>query len=311
MLRQSRDGFEKPMNRSPRWHQVLIKIILPVCVLGIPAWWSYRQWRQDALDQALIAAVEENDLRSVLSLLERGADSNARDRQKNARPFWQRIKGWLLGKPHPSDGSHTALWLACFWGKDPESAPDNWMLVKALLDRGAQVEVRDKETGSTPLLTAALLNKTEVCKLLIKSGANVNVTDSLRNTPLIWAASHHNKALVRLFVGKGADVNAVGSFGWGQWTPLFAALNDRDNDPDIIEMLLSRGATVNAPGVPPGWTDLTIAIEWDMPIIVRILLKQGVDINQRTSDGLTPLKLAKEKGNPEIIQLLEHAGARE
>ena len=59
--------------------------------------------------------------------------------------------------------------------------------VKALLDKGADVNVKDN-SGSTPLIYAARNGRTEVLKALIDKGAEVNAKDINGNTPLIWAA---------------------------------------------------------------------------------------------------------------------------
>src|SRR6185437_14004353 len=47
--------------------------------------------------------------------------------------------------------------------------------VQKLLDSGVSPDVRDA-VGDTPLLDTALLGKTEVAALLIRHGANLNVT---------------------------------------------------------------------------------------------------------------------------------------
>ena len=53
--------------------------------------------------------------------------------------------------------------------------------VKALLDKGADVNVKDN-SGSTPLIYAARNGRTEVLKALIDKGADVNLKNNYGNT---------------------------------------------------------------------------------------------------------------------------------
>ena len=47
----------------------------------------------------------------------------------------------------------------------------NPKLVKLLVDNGADVDVKNKVTGITPLFSAKYTNKTEIIKILKKAGA--------------------------------------------------------------------------------------------------------------------------------------------
>ncbi len=129
----------------------------------------------------LVEAVLNNDLNSVTALLAQGADANVKSN---------------VGIP--------ALLVAI----RRESAP----MVKALLKRGANPNVRDSDTDWTALLHA--IGQIEIAKLLLAAGADVNATsrrgdDLLRGmTPLMLAVLDGNEELVQLLVDKGADVSA-------------------------------------------------------------------------------------------------------
>lgn len=44
---------------------------------------------------------------------------------------------------------------------------------------------------------------------------------------------------------------------------------------------------------------------------LKVLLKAGADVNAKDKDGNTALKLAQERGNAKIAELLKSAGAKE
>jgi len=89
-------------------------------------------------------------------------------------------------------------------------------------------------------------------------------------------------------------------------TPLhYTAIN---GDIEIVEMLLNRGANVNAAN-QCGITLLHSAVKRKKMEIIELLLKKGAYVNARDSDSVTPLHLAVENGSEEIVKLLLKHGA--
>ena len=79
--------------------------------------------------------------------------------------------------------------------------------VRRLLDAGADVNARTRY-DSTPLFFAADRGHVEVARLLIERGADLNVKDNFYNaTALGLAMSKKHTAVVALFAEKGADVS--------------------------------------------------------------------------------------------------------
>jgi ankyrin repeat protein len=112
--------------------------------------------------------------------------------------------------------------------------------VKDLLDRGAQVDARDKY-GSTPLHRAAIHDHTDIARLLLDRGAEVDARDRDGQTPLHWAARNDHTDIARLLLDRGAEVDARDRDGQ---TPLhWAAFYGRK---DTARLLLDRGAEVDA-----------------------------------------------------------------
>lgn len=74
-----------------------------------------------------------------------------------------------------------------------------------LLDRGAPLNARLPDSGSTPLSTAALHGHLEIARLLIERGAKVQTTNRDGNTPLHVAAFFCRTEIVRLLLKHGAS----------------------------------------------------------------------------------------------------------
>jgi ankyrin repeat protein len=78
----------------------------------------------------------------------------------------------------------------------------------------------------------------------------------------------------------------------------------------VVALLLQRGVNVNVRN-SRGQTPLHIAAQNGQLDVVRLLLaSQQIDVNARDQQGSTPLHLASEKGHVEVVQLLVAHGAR-
>jgi cytohesin len=120
------------------------------------------------------------------------------------------------------------------------SAAGHTAVVKALLDRSAQVDARDYG-GGTALHAAAEHGQVEAASALLDRGADPSAPDEEGVTPLHLAARNgHEAAAARLLAG-GADPNARGKF---TGTPLHEAAEKGHRG--MVELLLARGALANA-----------------------------------------------------------------
>ena len=112
--------------------------------------------------------------------------------------------------------SDESVWLAAYAG--------NAAAVKSHIDRGADVNQRNDESGATLLTVAALLDHQELAALLIDAGADVNARNTGDGaTPLHAAAFVGRADIVELLLDSGADAAAVSDSGG---TPLAAAQLD-------------------------------------------------------------------------------------
>jgi predicted Ser/Thr protein kinase len=186
---------------------------------------------------ALIIAAARGDLQITTSLLDRGADVNARDGQG---------------------------WTALLGAVDRGSAE----IARLLLDRGADVNAA-RETGVTPLLIAASRGDQTIVEMLLDRGADVNAQDDQGWTALSGAADRGHHEIARLLLERGADVNAARESGV---TSLMIAASRGDHE--LVQMLLDRGANVNARSAD-GTTALGSAVDRGHAEIVELLLDRG------------------------------------
>ena len=86
-------------------------------------------------------------------------------------------------------------------------------------------------------------------------------------------------------------------------------------DPNLVQMLLAAGASVKAKN-KEGATALIFAIKGFSPdpgqiVKVRLLVQSGAEVNIETSEGETPLALARMLKLSEIVKLLEESQSRQ
>lgn len=115
-------------------------------------------------------------------------------------------------------------------------------VVQALLHRGAAPTAAKSGTGDTALHRAAAKAPTEIARLLLGAGAEVDAPNVHGGTALMASPS---TAVSALLLGAGADPNAVRRDTG--WTALcFAA---RSGDLSMVRLLMEHGA--HPPGAAP------------------------------------------------------------
>jgi ankyrin repeat protein len=165
--------------------------------------------------------------------------------------------------------------------------------IKALLQRGADVNARD-EDRATALMHAAADADLPTMKLLLEKGADVNATSKSGATALVWALHHVEK--VRLLLSHGAkDLDDA----------LLEAADIPGATP-VLELLAESGANLNHS--QSSFTVLMAASRAGNLSAVRYLIDHGADVRARTKSGYTALFAALSwPGNAAVVQtLLEH-----
>ncbi|GFS99414.1 hypothetical protein NPIL_346171 [Nephila pilipes] len=206
-------------------------------------------------------------------------------------------------------------------------------VIKLLISNGAIINIWNKMHIS-PLFFAIKNDNLEIVKLLIEEGADINLTNYFGYKALHYGVSLGKKELVLHMIQHGADVNdlchgqtplhlAVEKNDFGMTEILIqnrANIDDehklglsllcpavRNNNKEMVKMLLKCGADINAEGCLP----LATAINFGLNDIAEILLKnEEIDIDNYGIDGNSLLQIAAIRGNCFIVELLLGKGVR-
>ncbi|KAL6406233.1 hypothetical protein AUP68_10402 [Ilyonectria robusta] len=191
----------------------------------------------------------------------------------------------------------TPLWWAVQNGHE--------MVVKLLLENGADTEATDKHSGWTPLLHAAVEGHEAVVKLLIEKGAKCEAKDNGGRTPLLWAAQNGYGAVVKLLLENGAKTESKDNRGR---TPLsWAAWGGREA---VTKLLLEKGADRESDDKECGQTPLSWAARNGYEAVVELLIEKGAKCEAKDNGGRTPLLWAAQNGYGAVVKLLLENGAK-
>lgn len=244
-----------------------------------------------AAEASLLDAAESGERAAVLAAIEAGEDVNARG----------------------ADGATALIWAA--YHGDAE-------LVRRLLAAGADANAQN-EFGASALSEAAIAGYTPVIEALLAGGAKADLANPEGETPLMAVARTGNVEAATLLLDAGADVDAIEL--WGQQSALMWAAAQKH--PAMIELLVARGADVNARGAVRNWerkvireprpkdmnqggfTPLLYAAREGCIECARALLAGGADIDLPDPHRVTPLNMALLNLHFDFAAFLIEAGA--
>jgi len=239
---------------------------------------------------------------AVAALLAHGADVERVHPADGRGPLHEAaIKGYAgLAKPLCEAGANLAQRDRS--GQTPLDlalAYKNGPMVAVLLRLSAQ-SVDASAAAAEAMETATLRGRTEIARLLIDNGFDVNRPTATGSTYLNDAALKGQEKIVALLLARGARVEAPGKDGEG---PLHeAALG---GSAEVITLLLDHGAQIDAPDRDSGATPLMIAASLGRTNAVSVLLRRGANPALRDHAGHTVLDRALEAENSEIVKLLQ------
>ncbi|MDX2227565.1 MAG: ankyrin repeat domain-containing protein [Verrucomicrobiae bacterium] len=166
--------------------------------------------------------------------------------------------------------------------------------------------------NQTALHAACDHGREGIVKMLVDRGADVNVRDWFGNTPLHFAVQKRKKGnTVCLLIDHGADIRAINEAGE---TPLHKAVHS--GRADMVLLLLEKGAPVNGKSFL-GHTPLSVAVNRGNSAILEILLKHGAhpdglnpEHNPKQSAPLVkgPAANLKEEIHPVLRNLARQCG---
>ena len=230
----------------------------------------------------LMEASRRGNLATVRVLLSKNANPNARE----------------------SNGGQNAL----MWAVSQRQSA----VVEELIKHGADVQTGSK-TGFTPLMFAAQQGDADSAGILLRAGAKPNDAQPKTGlTPLMIASAMANAKVVDVLLDNGADPNLADANGY---TSLHRVVRDSDYGINlagkdailtVVKSLLKHGANPNARLVQ----DKEKAAEEIKNGNVAIEGKRtAVTVDEIILQGATPLFLAAEVNNLDVIKTLVAAGA--
>jgi uncharacterized protein len=293
----------------------------------------------EAQQISLFSAVENNDIKELKLLLDKGANPNAYDDDSDnvlidATLFASIdcMKLLLQNKANPNFKNK--------YGETPLMlCVHDITKMKLLLQYGANIN-DSAPSGNTALLTACGAGSSYVIvKWLIENGADPLAKRWGNETTLMRASQYSDTMIIRLLLSKGLDINA---HPWGftplmyaarsaNWPAIFCLLNNgadaniRDqtnstilqwaaeqNNLEAVKALVKKTTDINTADGLGGMTALMWAAydEHDNPQIIQTLLDNGAKVNIKDKNGSTALSWAMKKGNTETVALLMKARAK-
>ena len=224
---------------------------------------------------ALLAAADRGDAEAVAAILDRD-------------PALIDERGILPG--------HTGLRTALHFGVHDEA------VVRTLLARGANPNIRDEGDNAFPIHFAAERGELPIVRLLIEHGADPVGAGTMHDLDVLgWAvcfeyATHLEVA--RYLLDHGARHTVVSAVAMG--------------DVDALRALAREDAELNLrmDRANHRRTPLHLAVVKKQPGALAALLQLGADPNIEDAVGLTPLDQAALAGEHEMARLLLEHGAR-
>ena len=150
--------------------------------------------------------------------------------------------------------------------------------VKMLIESGASVNVQTDD-GISALMKASESGYEECVKLLLETGADVNATSKKNCTSLIYSAEFGHEACLGDLLTAGADVNTKEK-SFGATALIIASTCGHDK---CVKSLVEVGADMNVKD-NDGCTALIQAASFVSFKCIEHLLNAGADVNATTTD---------------------------
>ncbi len=193
---------------------------------------------------------------------------------------------------------------------------DNKEIAEFLISQGLNVNEKNNE-GVTPLGAAGLKGNLEFMEVLVMNGSQVDT--SVLNDVISHSRYDRNfdtdLLVVEFFFKNGVQINAKDKAGF---TPLHYAVANEMN-PNFLNILIQKKADLNIKNNEDD-TPLFVAMysfiidedeaEEEIENIFKPLLEAGADPNIKNGNGMTVLDIAEDEGNEELIKLLRSYNAK-
>lgn len=110
--------------------------------------------------------------------------------------------------------------------------------VKQHIAAGSDINVKDPFGGSSPLISASVFGKTEIAKILMDAGADLNFQNNDGSTALHTSAFFCRPEIVKMLLEKGADKSLKNKFNATAYESVAAPFNDVKSAYDMMGQVL-------------------------------------------------------------------------
>jgi ankyrin repeat protein len=259
---------------------------------------------QDELNNQLLNAAEDGDIDTINTLLEQGANIEAKDNNGLTALMLAAQEGYtdtinaLLERGANINEHNDGKTVLMFAAENGHTH-----IVETLLQQGADTEIPDNEENEgywdywfwTALMFAADKGHTDTVKALLNAKANIEAKSPNDWTPLMLAASHGHTDTVDLLLQHGADIEATNCFDENALTT--AAENGHTH---TVDFLLTKKANIEAI-TDKNTTALMLATERGYITTVKALLKHGANIEAKNNQNENAFDIAINKKNKSLI----------
>lgn len=200
--------------------------------------------------------------------------------------------------------SNKGSWFVCNKIYNPGDPDNKWT-----------DEVEWPDSVAEPLYIASLGGLKYLVKDLLQQGADIDAVTGEEGTALHVACKEGHSDIARVLIESGADINIVGDFS--KSTILLAAM--QADLIDISCLLINHGADSGAQGNIWSVKDQNSYRREIYPLhaacfegadkVVKALINKNVDINLDDEHYGTPLEIASSSGNEKVVKLLCEQGA--
>lgn len=159
----------------------------------------------------------------------------------------------------------------------------------------SDIDLNEQTECNNALDSAIRENNSEIIKLLISKGANLNLRIDLNKLPIVQAIECGNRELINLLLSLGATLNDI---------PI-AEFAGRNDDTELFELLLEIGFNINLIDAQTGRNSLHFASMYGYEQLSNLLLKNEINFELKDNWGHTALDLAKTNGHIDTIAIIE------
>ena len=172
-------------------------------------------------------------------------------------------------------------------------------VIELLLKHGANINVTSK-CGKRALDVAVDRGNTKIIRLLLENGAESDFADNVGCTHLHFAVKHGYIEVIKFLLDNGTKIDVTDGEGS---TPLHYAAYERVNR--MIKFLIEHGADINVTN-KSGQIPLHLAVcRFPCITTVKLLLEYGSKIDVTDNNGYKPIDLARNNGHTKVVKLLE------